>query len=983
MDNNQTNTNQAKNNTTKQEKHKTKYLKDYSPPSYWIDKIDLQFDLEEEETLVTSTMKIRRNDYYANKDNPSTPEEMPFILDCKEVDILSVVANDMVLCAGEYETGKDIDTGKDFFKLPRVPEKFTLEIKNRLKPHENTALEGLYKSGGKGEYKTGGTFCTQCEAEGFRRITCFPDRPDVMTYFSCTITADKAKYPVLLSNGNLIEKGDMPQKSNLNDNIKPDSGQSNSGDMNANTRHFAKWDDPFKKPCYLFALVAGDLALIEDHFITCSGRKITLHIYVEHENRDKCDHAMQSLKKAMKWDEERFGREYDLDLYQIVAVNDFNMGAMENKGLNVFNSRFVLADTKTATDIDFMNIERVIAHEYFHNWTGNRITLKNWFQLSLKEGLTVFRDQEFSSDLNSRAVQRIADVKKLRTYQFAEDSGTMAHPVRPESYIEMNNFYTMTVYEKGSEVIRMIFEILGKDMFRKGMDLYFERFDGQAVTTEDFVQTMQDAANMEYSIKYNDDSKIDLSQFKLWYSQSGTPHITVRREYHKCNSDKEAKADGDKSPCNLLLHLTQHTEPDRNQSIKLPMHIPVKLGLVKPDGSEIENSPQILTLKEANQTFIFKNVPKGTLPSLFRGFSAPVKIRTDFSPEELAFIMAYDTDEFNRWDAAQQLYFMEIDAMINIMEQGRTPALSLHLVKAFKKALADSMLHNQSSTTKLIDRALTAKAITLPDESEIGQQYDPIDVDAIHSARSFLEKSLAKACEAELREIIAICSKPDPNDLSHAAISDRSLKNSALNYIGALSTDESHKLVIDHYNNAQNMTDEISALTVLCSEGAWHFNTPDTCESDLNMRQKNDMEDALARFYKKWKGYPLVMDKWFSVQAGSTRSDTLTRIKELVKYPEFSWKNPNRVRSVLSVLGSSNPVIFHKIDGEGYNFFAERVIELDRINSQIAARMVSVFSRWRKYDPHRQNMMRERLEQIVAVQNLSRDVYEIVSRALE
>ncbi|MBF0412796.1 MAG: aminopeptidase N [Desulfamplus sp.] len=967
-------------------KHKTKYLKDYSPPSYWIDKIDLQFDLNEQETIVTSTMKIRRNREVAD-------ENTPLIFDCKELELLSVIANDMVLCAGQYETGKDVETGKDIFKLPKVPEEFTLEIKNRLQPHQNTALEGLYKSGGKGEYKTGGTFCTQCEAEGFRRITCFPDRPDVMTHFSCIITADKAKYPVLLSNGNIVERGDIPQKGNLPNDFqsKYSTNSDNQNDQySANRRHYAIWDDPFKKPCYLFALVAGDLALIEDHFTTCSGRKITLHIYVEHENKNQCAHAMQSLKKAMKWDEERFGREYDLDLYQIVAVNDFNMGAMENKGLNVFNSKFVLADIKTATDTDFMNIERVIAHEYFHNWTGNRITLKNWFQLSLKEGLTVFRDQEFSSDVNSRAVQRISDVRKLRTLQFAEDSGPMAHPVRPESYIEMNNFYTMTVYEKGSEVIRMLFEILGKELFRKGMDIYFERFDGQAVTTEDFVQAMEDAVNMRNALKIENskgkygldkENPIDFSQFKLWYSQSGTPQITVKREYEKSKAAATLKKEDSETSCNLLLHISQHTKPDKNQSVKLPMLIPVKFGLIAPDGKEIENSSQILTLKELNQTFKFQNVPKGSLPSLFRGFSAPVVINTDLTHQELAFLMANDTDEFNRWDAAQQLYFMELDCIIIMLQKGAEPSVSDHLVTAFKKALSDSIAYSV-----LVDRALTAKAITLPDETEIGQKYDPVDVDAIHSARSFLEQYLAKACEGEFKEIIKICSKADPNDLSHAAMADRSLKNCALNYIATLDTDESQKMVVEHYNNARNMTDEIAALSILCSSsGKYDLKALKSDKANFKRFEKKDadMEDALLRFREKWKVSPLVMDKWFSVQAGSTRPDTLNRIKELVRYPEFSWKNPNRVRSVLSVLGSSNPVIFHKIDGEGYKFFAERVIELDRINSQIAARMVSAFNRWRKYDLLRQKMMKERLEQIVSMPNLSRDVYEIVSRALE
>ncbi len=984
------------NNQTK--KHQTKYLKDYKPPAYFIDKIDLQFDLEENETIITSTMKIRRSQEYADIDKSVMPKDIPLIFDCKEIDIISVVANDMVLCANEYEIGTDTETGNGFFKLPKVPEEFTLEIKNRLKPHQNTALEGLYKSGGKGEYKTGGTFCTQCEAEGFRRITCFPDRPDVMTHFSCIITADKERYPVLLSNGNLIEKGDMPQKGELSNNFqsKSNTDSDNQNDQHvSNRRHYAKWDDPFKKPCYLFALVAGDLALIEDHFTTCSGRKITLHIYVEHENRDKCDHAMQSLKKAMKWDEERFGREYDLDLYQIVAVNDFNMGAMENKGLNVFNSKFVLADTKTATDTDFMNIERVIAHEYFHNWTGNRITLKNWFQLSLKEGLTVFRDQEFSSDVNSRAVQRISDVKKLRTLQFPEDSGPMAHPVRPEFYIEMNNFYTMTVYEKGSEVIRMLFEILGKELFRKGMDIYFERFDGQAVTTEDFVQAMEDAVNMQKGLKgesaqakydLDKDNLIDFPQFKLWYSQSGTPNIAVNRSY-----DEKSNA--------LSINFTQNIKPDRNQSVKLPVFIPVKFGLIAPDGREIENTPQMLILKDKSQTFEFKNTPKGTLPSLFRGFSAPVVINTDFTPEELAFLMANDTDEFNRWDAAQQLYFMEIDSIIKSLQMKEKPSVSSHLLAAFKKALNDSIYylfdenrdpnkskHISQVNLLLVDRALTAKALTLPDETEIGQKYEPIDVDAIHAARSFLEISLAKACEAELKEIISICSKADPNDLSHRAMADRSLKNCALSYVAALDTDESQNMIVEHYSNAKNMTDEIAALSILCSSYFdYSLDTSLSYEEKCRRAEKRDadMEKALVSFRKKWKKYPLVMDKWFSVQAGSPRPDTLNRIKELVEYPEFSWKNPNRVRSVLSIFGTSNPVVFHKIDGEGYKFFTEKVIALDKINSQIAARMVSAFNRWRKYDSNRQKMMKDCLEHIIEQPNLSRDVYEIVSRALE
>ena len=899
----------------------TKYLKDYLPPAYRIDTIDLQFDLAEDETLVTATMKIRRN-------NDVATETTPLVFNARNIDILSVVANDMVLCTEDYELNAET------FTLPRVPEQFTLEIRNRLKPQENTALEGLYKSGN--------TFCTQCEAQGFRRITCFPDRPDVMTRFSCIITAEKSKYPVLLSNGNPVDRGDFE-----------------------NNRHYVKWEDPFKKPSYLFALVAGDLTCIEDRFTTCSGREITLQIFVEHENREKCGHAMKSLKESMAWDEKRFGREYDLDLYQIVAVNDFNMGAMENKGLNVFNSKYVLAKTETATDTDFMNIQRVIAHEYFHNWTGNRITLKNWFQLSLKEGLTVFRDQEFSSDLNNRAVQRIDDVRKLRTYQFPEDSGPMSHPVRPESYIEMNNFYTMTVYEKGSEVIRMMYELLGRNLFRKGMDLYFERFDGQAVTTEDFVKTMEEASGM------------DLTQFTLWYAQSGTPHVTVSRTYDAKNRT-------------LSVTMAQKTAPDANQPEKKPLHIPVKYGLVFPaDHEEAVNREEdlMLHLKSARQTFHFKDVPEGTLPSLFRGFSAPVILNTDFTAKELATLMAHDSDAFNRWDAAQQLYFMEFRKIVETLQSKdeshsqsgkqannrsqndtitsstsseKNPAqratVSTHLIKAFKAALCDESL----------DRSLIARTLTLPEEVEIGQQYDPIDVEAIHNARQGVKQAIATALASDIDTLIRRCAKADPTDLSHEAMADRSLKNVLLGYIGSLDEKTAHETLFSHYIHARNMTDEIAALSILCNT---------SCDETM-------LDEALTRFHAKWHEDPLVLDKWFSVQAASTRPGTLERIKELTLHPEFSWRNPNRVRSVMAVLGSSNPYIFHQKDGSGYAFFAEKVMDLDEINSQIAARLASAFNRWKKYDEKRRNMMQIQLKQMLNTPNLSRDVFEIVSKAL-
>ncbi|MDM8537823.1 aminopeptidase N, partial [Desulfobacterales bacterium HSG17] len=569
-----------------------KYLKDYRPPAYWVENTDLNFDLQETDTLVRSVLNIRRNtDVSDNTD--------PLILDGKSLEPVSVKIDGKTLDSDKYQVNSENLT------IYEVPESFLLEITTKIQPQDNTSLEGLYKAGG--------IFCTQCEAEGFRKISYFPDRPDVMSKYTCTIIADKEKYPILLSNGNIVDSGEASQN-----------------------RHWVRWEDPFKKPSYLFALVAGDLVCVEDSYKTKSGRNVALRIFVEHMNADKCDHAMQSLKKAMKWDEDVFGLEYDLDIYMIVAVNDFNMGAMENKGLNVFNSKYVLAKPETATDVDFWNIERVIAHEYFHNWTGNRVTLKNWFQLSLKEGLTVFRDQEFSADMTSRPVKRISDVRSLRSYQFPEDAGPMAHPVRPESYIEMDNFYTMTVYEKGAEIIRMIHRLLGVQGFRKGMDLYFERHDSQAVTTEDFVKAMEDA------------NQADLSQFRLWYSQAGTPEISVKRVYNSKNKS-------------YSMTFTQKCPPSLDMAEKKAMHIPVAMGLLDQAGNDIplqlmdKNSPEgttiLLSLHKKKQTFEFINVPELPVPSILRGFSAPVKLRAEYTSQEQAFLLANDSDEFNRWEA--------------------------------------------------------------------------------------------------------------------------------------------------------------------------------------------------------------------------------------------------------------------------------------------------------------------------------------------
>ncbi len=868
-------------------KPEIKHLKDYTPSEFTIKSIDLTIEIENELTRVSSHMQIEKNRAVSNK-------VTSLILNKSDYAITSVIANGMVLLPEEYET--DIN----HLKLIRTPDKFELEIESILKPHENTTLEGLYQSGD--------ILCTQCEAEGFRKITPFLDRPDVMSTYSCTIVADKNKYPILLSNGNLVKTGELD-----------------------NDRHFARWEDPFKKPSYLFALVAGDLAVLEDTFITQSGRAVDLKIYSEKENINQCDHAMLSLKQAMKWDEKRFGLEYDLDLYQIVAINDFNAGAMENKGLNIFNSKYVLAKPETATDEDFMNVQGVIGHEYFHNWTGNRVTLNNWFQLSLKEGLTVFRDQEFSSDLNSRGVKRISCIRNLRAFQFPEDSGPMVHPVRPASYMEMNNFYTMTVYEKGSELVRMIHQIIGEKKFQKGMKLYFNKFDGMAVSIEDFVGVMEDAGN------------INFTQFKLWYSQSGTPTIKISRHY-------DAK--------NKQLHITfeQYTPPDRNQADKKPLHIPVKIGIIDHEGIEVLNEDNaLIELKEEKETFIFNDIPQGGLPSVFRQFTAPVKIQTDFNDEELALLMAHDSDEFNKWDAAQTLFIKQIIRLVECFQSNSDMIIDRHLTAAFQNALED--LH--------INRAFIARMLTLPTETEIKDHFKIIDVTAIHAARKSLEKQIAVSMESLLIETINRCSKSDPASLSHEAMADRSLKNLCLSYLGSLKTPATTDLIQGCFSGAKNMTDEFSAFRILC-------------EIDTETKK-----EAVEQFYKKWSHDKLVLDKWFAVQAASSLPDTLENVRLLTKHPDFSLRNPNKVRSLIYMFSLFNPIHFHSSDGSGYQFVSNQILTLDSINHQIAARLSSCFNHWKKYDNVRQGLMKKELERIIEVQTLSKNVYEIVSRALE
>ncbi len=862
-------------------------LKDYSPPDFLVDHADLVFDIQPDETRVTSTLTLYKN--------PDKPETSPVLkMDMGDFEIQSVTLD------GQNLSSKAFQADKKQFLVPDVPDRFTLETRTLLCPEKNTRLEGLYRSNR--------IYCTQCEAEGFRHITLFPDRPDVMSRYTSTIIADKTTCPVLLSNGNPVEQGDLPDN-----------------------RHFVKWEDPFKKPCYLFALVAGDLSSIESSFTTKSGRPITLKIFAEPENIDRCHHAMTCLKQAIQWDEDRFSLEYDLDLYQIVAINDFNAGAMENKGLNIFNAKYVLADPATATDEDFMNIQRVIGHEYFHNWTGNRVTLKNWFQLSLKEGLTVFRDQEFTSDLNSRAVERITHVKNLRAFQFPEDSGPMVHPVRPDAYIKMDNFYTMTVYEKGAELVRMIHQLLGETAFQQGMARYFEQFDGMAVTVEDFLSVMARAGHL------------DLTQFKRWYTQSGTPLVTVTRSY-----DPDTRT--------LSVTFSQQTPPDRNPSEKQPLHIPIRMGVIDPEGNDIiSGHSSLIQMTDETHTVTFQNMPPGTLPSVFRQFSAPVRISTDFTDPELACLMARDTDDVNRWDAARTLFNKEIQQLVSAIAEHRPLTVSQNLVQAFEIALS----------ARSAARAFLASALVIPRETELADLFDVIDVEAVHQARLHLKTYLADSLSPLFIQIIDQCSHSDPKSLSIQDIGSRSLRNLALSYMASLGTRFACDLVWDAFVNAENMTDEFAAFKILSS-------------TSERLQQK-----SAARFYDQWSHDPLVMDKWFLVQAVSPLPGTLTSVMDLVNHPDFTLTNPNRVRSLIYGFAMHNPIRFHEKDGTGYAFVTDKILALDKVNHQIAARLARCFNQWKKYDPHRRNRMKQFLETLANAPDLSTNVYEIVSRALE
>ncbi len=872
----------------------TVYLKDYAPPAFLISTVDLDVDLQSDVARVSTTLAIRRNPQSADL-------RAPLILDGDELELESVALDGTQLPAPAYTVDAKHLT------IVTVPNQFTLQTVCKVRPEQNTKLMGLYAS------KDG--YFTQCEAEGFRRITYFIDRPDVMARYTVTIHTDKMRYPVLLSNGNLVAGGDEPAN-----------------------RHWARWQDPFPKPSYLFALVAAKLDKLEDAFVTKSGRTASLQIYVEPGKVDQCGFAMQALKKAMKWDEDVFGLELDLDQYMIVAVGDFNMGAMENKGLNIFNTKYVLARPDIATDSDFMYIDRVVAHEYFHNWTGNRVTCRDWFQLSLKEGLTVFRDQEFGADMYSPAVARIQEVRNLRAAQFPEDAGPMAHPVRPQSYMEISNFYTATVYEKGAEVVRMIHTLIGREKFRKGMDLYFQRFDGQAVTTDDFVQAMQDA------------SGVDFTQFKRWYDQAGTPVVEVSSTY-------------DTQTQRYTLTAKQSCPPTPSQPEKWPLHIPFAVGLAGADGKEIplqlegesqaSGTTRVLSLRSPEERFVFVNVPARPLPSLLRGFSAPVILKYAYTSDELTHLLGRDSNAFNRWEAGQRLALEILLRGIVERQKGHESAFPDSFVAVFSRVLADG--------TK--DPAFAAEALSLPSEGYVAEQMEVVDPDATHLVRVELRRHLARSLREELLASYSALHVTGPYSPDAKSAARRALRNLCLGYLMELDDAQVRALAMGQFESADNMTDAMAALSALAN-----------CDCP-------ERPDVLDRFYVKWKAEPLVVDKWLGAQATSRLPGTLAEVIRLMSHEAFNIRNPNKVYALIGGF-RSNQVRFHAADGEGYRFLADQTIALDALNPTVAARMARGFDRWRKFDAGRQAHAKAALERIRDTRGLSTDTFEVVSRAL-
>ncbi|MFC7421058.1 aminopeptidase N [Iodobacter arcticus] len=860
---------------------------DYTPPAFLIDRVDLTFELIESQTRVQSRLVLKRN--------PEAAPQLPLELAGEELTLESIKLDGAPLKADAYTV-----SAKGLI-IAAMPDEAILEIVTLINPLTNTSLNGLYVSSG--------NFITQCEAEGFRKITYYLDRPDVMAKFTTTIIADKTRYPVLLSNGNRVDSGQMDKN-----------------------RHWVKWVDPFKKPAYLFALVAGKLVMLADQHTTPSGRQVALEIFVEPGNLDKCHHAMAAIKKSMRWDEERFGLEYDLDSYMIVATSDFNMGAMENKGLNIFNTKYVLAKPETATDVDFDGIDAVVAHEYFHNWTGNRVTCRDWFQLSLKEGLTVYRDQEFSSDIGSRSVERINNVKALREMQFAEDAGPQAHSVRPEAYSEINNFYTMTIYEKGSEVVRMYATLLGKEGFRKGMDLYFKRHDGQAVTCDDFRAAMSDA------------NGVDLTQFEEWYKQAGTPELAITSQY-----DATAKT--------YTLHIKQSCPATPGQAEKRPFHIPLALGLLDKHGKDLplqllgesnaQGTTRVLELTAASHRFSFVNIDEAPTPSLLRDFSAPVKLSYAYRDEELVFLMANDSDAFNRWEAANT-FAKNLLLSLYASNDGQQLAPT-SFINALRKVLSEKL-----------DPSLIALMLDLPRENYLLEQIDSVNPAQLHLVHRSVKAQIARELRAEL---LATYNKlNDGSTYRYEDAGKRSLKNICLDYLAELDEPLVTELLSKQYRLSDNMTDRLAALKALVN--------------------RDGGEAQLADFAVQWHDDALVMDKWFALQSTSRRPGALSRVQALMDHPAFSIKNPNKVRALIMGFCLQNAPHFHAADGYGYAFAADRIIELDKINPQVAARLASSFNRWKKMEPQRRQMMQDELQRIAQQSDLSSDLAEIVNKAL-
>ncbi len=865
---------------------------DYKGAPYRVARTTLEFLLEPTATRVHASLDVE----------PQQDNLGPLELNGEQLKLLDVKIEGRPLATDAYE----VSDGRLVIKNPPAT-RFRLDTSVEINPQANTALSGLYISDG--------MFCTQCEAEGFRRITYSLDRPDNMSVYSVRMVADRARYPVLLSNGNDVARGTLP-----------------------GGRHYAEWHDPFPKPSYLFAMVAGDLAHVEDHFVTATGRRVKLGIYVTHGNEDKVDFAMGALKRSMKWDEETFGREYDLDIFNIVAVSAFNFGAMENKGLNIFNDKLILARPDTATDTDYDLIEAVVAHEYFHNWSGNRVTCRDWFQLSLKEGFTVFRDQSFSADMRSGAVERIGDVRALRMRQFQEDAGPLAHPVRPDSYLTIDNFYTATVYEKGAELCRMVRTILGPENFRKGSDLYFARHDGTAATCDDFIKAMEDA------------SGVDLSQFKLWYSQAGTPEVKAHGKYDAASKTYE-----------LTLEQKLPSTPGQSDK-KKPMHIPVAVGLVgRKSGHDLKieidgakATTQILNLRDAKQTFKLKGVGEPVVPSIGRGFSAPAKFASDLTAEDRAFLMAKDSDSFNRWESGQKFATDLLVRMTADARSGKTPKPDELFIEAFGELLRDARK----------DPAFTAMAMQLPTEMELAQVIDDADPDAIHAARETLRNTLVTAHKGGFKDTYQALKTNEPYSPDAASAGRRALRNMCLRYLTAEDTKETRALAFEHFRSADNMTDKVGGL------------------APLGDMEGDEGKKALAQFYEQWKANPLVIDKWMSLQAMSCRPDALARIESLTKHPAFNVENPNRVRALIGAFVMNNQLRFHAGDGAGYRFLADYVLKLDTLNPQVAARLCGAFETWRRFDSRRQKLIREQLTRINKTKGLSRNVLEITEKTL-